>query len=915
MTLEEKLGQLLMIPFYGGFTPTEDDEFRELMRQVKQNRIGGLMLATRPGPIGLLRSRAYPSAMLINALQETAQVPLVVAADFERGTPMRLEEGTSFPHAMAVAATRNPADAYTVGRVTSVEARATGVPWIFAPVADVNSDPENPIINMRSFGEEPERVAEFVAAYIRGVEENGGLSTAKHFPGHGDTRTDSHLDLPTVNSDLNRLQAVELKPFRAAISAGASTIMMGHLAVPALEPDANLPATLSRNITTDLLRRKMGFEGLVITDSLDMGGVARHYAPAEAAVRSVLAGSDLLLVPGMADAALAGLREAAASGRLPMTRIDDAVKHVLEAKARVGLHKGGRVNVNLLAGVLGRPEFGRAAADIAGRGVTLLRDMARLIPLDATRPLRALLVAIAGDSDPRPGLDFERELHWRADSLEVLRFDTRFASIESLRMPAENTYDLAIVTLFVRVADRKGSVALPEEQVAAVHRLLASRKPVLVVCFGSPYVIRAFPEANTWLAIFSTADVAQRAAGRAIFGQTAIGGRIPVSVPGTVSMGDGIDVAANAMQLAPADRATNAKLARACALLDQAVADGAFPGGVLAVGHCNRLALKPFGTQGYESRAAKVDADTIYDAASLTKAVVTATLAAMLEESGQLDLDAPIARYLPEWAAGPNADWRAEVTASHLLTHTSGLPAYQEYFRKIKGEGEIVKRALWEPLVYRPGTQSIYSDIGFIALGEIIRRLTGKPLDQLARERIFAPLGMINTMFRPSKALRGRIAPTERDSALRKRLVHGEVHDENAWAMAGVAGHAGMFSTGADLAVFCQMLLNGGIYSHQRLLRRKTVTKFTLSSALAPDMRTFGWIVPTEKSSSGRHFSARSFGHTGFTGTSIWIDPEKHLFVVLLTNRVNPTRENDRIQRVRPALHDAVVEGLGLAAR
>jgi CubicO group peptidase (beta-lactamase class C family) len=268
---------------------------------------------------------------------------------------------------------------------------------------------------------------------------------------------------------------------------------------------------------------------------------------------------------------------------------------------------------------------------------------------------------------------------------------------------------------------------------------------------------------------------------------------------------------------------------------------------------------------------------------------------------------------LPRWALWQNVEWRARVTVRHLLTHTSGLPAHREYFRTVKARQGIVAWALAEPLDYEPGTQSVYSDLGFIALGEILEQVTGKRLDELARERIFAPLGMKDTMFCPPKSLGGRIAPVEDDSGFRGRPIHGEVHDENAWMMGGAAGHAGMFSTAPDLAVFCQMILNGGIYAHRRLLRRETVLKFTAPETLSNGTRTLGWNVPTPGSSSGRHFSARSIGHTAFTGGSIWIDPERQLFVVFLTNasgrnRLNP--ENDKIKKVRPALHDAVVARL-----
>ena len=340
------------------------------------------------------------------------------------------------------------------------------------------------------------------------------------------------------------------------------------------------------------------------------------------------------------------------------------------------------------------------------------------------------------------------------------------------------------------------------------------------------------------------------------------------------------------------------------------------------------VAIHAFGKQTYDADGVAVTADTIFDAASLTKPVVTGSLIAMLSETGQIDLDAPVARYLPEWSAGPNPEWRAKVTVRHLLTHTSGLPAHRDYYKTLKTRREIVAHALAEPLAAEPrssavagaslqrpgGSASEYSDIGFILLGEIIERVTGRPLDELAAERIFGPLGMHDSMFRPRASLKTRIAPTERDADFRKRLMQGEVHDENAWAMGGVAGHAGMFTTAADLAAFCQMMLNGGIYGHQRLLRRSTVEQLTTAEAVSGNTRTLGWMMRTAESSSGRYFSSRSFGHTGFTGTSIWIDPEKHLFVVLLTNRVYPTRDNNQMQQVRPAVHDAIVTGLGIAA-
>jgi beta-N-acetylhexosaminidase len=913
MTLEEKIGQLVMVACYGGFCPVESEEFLRLARHVEENHIGGLIIANRRGALGIERSQVYPTAALVNALQSRARIPLLVGADFERGTAMRLQEGTSFPEAMAVAATGHPEDAHTMGRITALEARAAGVHWIFAPVADVNSNPGNPIINIRSFGEDPRRVGEFVAAFVRGVEENGGLATAKHFPGHGDTDQDSHMDLPTVTGDRARLERMELAPFRDAIQAGVSSVMTGHLSVPALEPDDSVPATLSQKIVTDTLRQQLEFEGLVVTDDLDMGGVTARYSSGEVAVRSILAGSDVLLAPPTPDAAIAALREAADSQCLPHTRIDEAVERILRAKARLGLQKSKTVDLEGLGKVFARPEYARVAQDIADRGVTLLRDTPKLLPFDATRPMRALLVAVAGDPDRAPAESLENEVRRHVDELQTVRCDTRYSSVDRLELlPPEDSYDVMIVALCVRYADRKGTVSLPRDMGTAVHKLLATDKPVVVVCVGNPYLVGQFPEAKTWLAVLGVSDVAQRAAGRALFGQVAIGGRIPVSVPGVVAAGSGLDVPANPMELA-VSASMDAKLAPAYALLDRAVADRAFPGGVLAVGLGGQLVVHAFGRDSYDSGAASVLPETIYDAASLTKAVVTTTLAAMMVEGARLDLSATVARYLPEWAAGPQAAWRTRVSVRHLLTHTSGLPAHREYFKSAHTRGDVLALAMAEGLEYEPGAKSVYSDIGFILLGEILERLMGQPLDRAAEERIFAPLGMMNTMFNPPAAMRAKIAPTENDTKFRKRLLRGEVHDNNCWVMGGVAGHAGIFSTAGDLAVFCQMMLNGGQYAHRRLLKRATVAQFTAADSLSANTRTTGWNVPTPNSSSGQYFSPRSFGHMGFTGTSIWIDPDRQLFVVLLTNGIHPTGQNEGIVRFRPHAHNAVVQALGFA--
>ena len=940
MSLEEKVGQVLFTTYHGSLTSTDSEAYAEMMHDVNELHVGGFINITHGSPLGYVKSQAYPTAVLTNQLQSKSKLPLLFGADFERGTAMRLDEGTSFPTAMALAAGGNPKDAYAMGKTTALEARAVGIQWIYAPVADVNNNPGNPIINTRSFGENPARVAEYVSEFVRGVQENGGIATAKHFPGHGDTAADSHIDLPVIKADRERLDHLELVPFRAAIAAGVGSIMTGHLSVPALEPDPNTPATLSSRILTDLLRKQLGFEGLLVTDAMDMGGITVRYAPGDAAVRAFVAGADALLMPPVPEAAYDALLAAAKSGQITQERLDSSVRRILLAKAKLGLDKNRLVDVDALNAKFGRTAWQAEGQEISDRGITMLRDTPHRLPLDGTKPIRALLVSLYADPEPYPGEDLERELRDRCDSLIALRADTRFVKADTLKLPPADQYDVVILALFVRVSDRKGDVDVPADQLPLINEIYKEGKPVITVGLGSPYLIEKFPQAGTWLSVFGISDVAQISAARAIFGQIPVQGHLPVTIPGVeLKTGYGMEVAANPMTLQAMDLRGEAQLRPAFEEVEKAIADKAFPGATMAVGYRGKVSLHAFGKLSYDADSPATRIDTMYDLASLTKVVATTTLVEKLVEGdfpSPLDLDAPIERYLPEWIDGPQGEgpnkvvvrnlkelsdwkdsrqiaWRHKVTVRHLMTHTSGLPPFKEYWRTSTGKADSLRMIFAEPLEYEPGTKVEYSDLGIILMAEIVQRLTGKPLDELAHESIFGPLGMKNTMYRPPKNLWPEIAPTEVDNQLRHRLVQGEVHDENAYAIGGVSGHAGVFSTSPDLAAFCQMLLNGGVYAHQRVLRRATIAEFTVPQALAQNTRTLGWVVPTEGSSSGHYFSARSYGHTGFTGTTIWIDPDRQLFVVLLTNRVNPTRENHKIAEVRPAVHDAVMKGLGLA--
>ncbi|MCH8948408.1 MAG: hypothetical protein IH789_12425 [Acidobacteria bacterium] len=506
LTLEEKVGQLLMVPYFGAFSNNESEEFARLSRQVRELHVGGFVVATRPRkPSGIELTGVYALARLTNRLQQLARTPLLVAGDFERGASFRVHPTTVFPHNMAVGATGDPKYAEALGRAAAIEARALGVHWVLAPVADVNNNPENPVINIRSFGEDPEQVAAMVAAFVRGCEENGALCTAKHFPGHGDTATDSHLSLPVIAVDRARLDAVELAPFRAAIAAGVSTIMPGHLIVPALEPDPQLPATFSSALLTDLLRRELGFDGLIITDAMAMNAIAENYWAGEAAVRAVEAGVDVILMSPQPEVAFAALKRAVESGRLTQTRLDESVRRILEAKARLNLHHSTQVELNRLEAVLASPEFEQQALEAADRGITLLRDHAGLLPLDSTRPRRGFLLLLAADANAFPGRVLEKEIESRVDSLLTVRADPLYFTPEEVELPSPDLYDWSMVAVFVRVASGKGDLGFPDELAELVERVLADGKPTVLVILGSPYLAERFPDAGTVLATFSTA--------------------------------------------------------------------------------------------------------------------------------------------------------------------------------------------------------------------------------------------------------------------------------------------------------------------------------------------------------------------------------------------------------------------------
>ncbi len=904
LDLEAKAGQMVMVRAYGLPLHPDSAEHRSLVEQIETLGVGGLVL---------FRSELGTVPVLLGELQRRAALPLLVAADLERSLAFRFDEGTvSLPSAMAIGATRSEEAARFAGELTAREARAVGIHWILAPVADVNNNPGNPVINIRSFGEEPDLVGRMVSAFVTGARAAGAMTTAKHFPGHGDTSIDSHLALPTIGGDRERLDRVELTPFRAAIAAGVDGVMLGHLEVPALDPTGR-PATLSKAITTGLLREQLGFAGLIVTDALEMKGVDGLWM-GKAAVDAVVAGADVLMLPADPRVAIQSLARAVREGVLTEARLDLSVARILAAKARLDLHLRRGVDPVRARAEVGRPEDVARAGAIARRSVTVVRNEGAILPLHVEEPLRVLHLVLSSDwSNAAIAGIAELEIARRGVEIATRRLGPEIPEAiarELLAAASEHTH--VLVSAFVRVTSSKGTVAMDPSHAALLERLASAGAPLVVVSYGNPYLLEQFPEVGAYVCTFGWETSSQRAAVEVLLGETPATGRLPISIPGLHPSGHGLELPERRLELVPAGAngagLSRAGLAEVDRLLQGYVASGAFPGAVVAIGRGGELAhLAAFGRLAYDDGAAAVTPDTIYDLASLTKVVATTTVAMTLVDEGRLDLDAPVQSFLPRFV-GPGKE---AVTVRHLLTHSSGIDWWAPLYQELRGKEAFLDRIYGMDLVYPPGTETKYSDLGILLLGEILERAGGRPLPELAATRLFLPLGMTDTGWRPAPELLSRIAPSERDP-WRGRIVHGEVHDENAAALGGIAPHAGLFSTAPDLARFAQMLLWKGVYGHHRIVRRETIELFTRPAGLpAGSTRALGWDTKSlEGSSAGTLFSEKSFGHTGFTGTSIWIDPERDLFLILLTNRVHPTRDNQQIRDVRPAVADAVIRAL-----
>jgi beta-N-acetylhexosaminidase len=544
LTLHDRIAQLLVVRGYGDYPPSDQAEYKRFLRWIQIDHVGGFIVAGRIKDGNIIPAQPFEMAVFINRMQHLAKTPLLVGSDFERGASMRVAETAKFPYLMAFGAARDMNAIRQLGSATAHEARALGVNWVFAPDADVNNNPLNPIINMRSFGEDPAAVAEEVSAFIDGAHSDPNtyvLLSAKHFPGHGDTSQDSHMQLATLDQPKERIESIELVPFRAAIQHGVDSIMTAHLAVPSVEPE-KIPATLSRKVLTGLLKEELGYKGLVVTDALEMQGVASLFSPGEAAVRAIEAGADVLLMPLDPDASIKAIEAAIASGRLTRKRIDESASKVLAAKQKLGLYRGRFVKLDSITDDLQADELDQLAEHVAEKAITLVKDDKHLLP--APTDDGSCLVLLNEYQFTSRGETLVRAVQHGMPAVKV--YVTNSSMPDSV-LSAVATDTAAhckqiYAAAFVTVSANRGSVAMEGGLNAFLNQMVHGPVPVALFSLGNPYLLSSFPDLSTYAAAFSTAASSETAVAKAILGEIAITGKLPVSIPGVAKVGDGIVV-------------------------------------------------------------------------------------------------------------------------------------------------------------------------------------------------------------------------------------------------------------------------------------------------------------------------------------------------------------------------------------
>lgn len=899
-SLRDKVAQLFFVPVEGRFLSQDDHRFKEISDLVSEQHIGGIIF---------MRGDIYGQAVLTNKLQKLSKTPLWITQDMEFGAAMRISGATRFTPAMGVAATGDRRNAFMMGKITAIEAKALGVHQVFAPVLDVNNNPDNPVINVRAFSGDPTIVSEFGTAFIQGVHSENVVSTAKHFPGHGDTDTDSHNELPVLNHDYSRLDSIELIPFKSAIEGGITSIMSAHISFPQISDHPELPGTLDSTILGDILQDSLGFDGLVVTDGLEMQGIASKFSPGRVVVKALNAGADIMLISPDIHTAIDEVVDAVVNGEITEERIDESYRKVLLWKQEYGLFEDrNHVEIDLLDTRINSNYHKAEAERIARESVTVLKNEGDILPIDPTVHKKVLLVSIADDESGSTGSPFVKSIRDYHPEVSFSVFDERSDNADAQKIIEKaKKVDLIIIGSFIGLKFRE-SIQLSRSQSSLVRKLLNTKKPTVLAMFGNPYLVRELSETDVHIMGWANTSLQMQAVAPALFGASEVKGTLPIEIPGMYSIGDGLDFEHTMLRYGKAEETglASKKLYEIDDILREAIRDSVFPGAVAAVVKDGVMIYKEsFGYHDYQKLKAVKDTD-VYDLASITKIVSTTTATMKLVDEEKLSLDDKVSKFIPEF----DTDEKKDITISDLLLHQSGLPAFRVYVDELKDRNSIINAIRNEALINEPGAKYVYSDLGMILLAEIVSMITERGIDGYMRREFYYPMGMYGAYFNPRKVSRwyvNRIPPTEIDTVYRDKLIQAEVNDERAYYLDGVAGHAGLFATADDLAKFGTMLLNEGTYGGREYLSPEIIRQFTTQqSTLSGRGYGFDRKSPSGFTTAGQLASEDTFGHLGFTGTSFWVDREKNMVVILLTNRTYPYRSyGKRISRIRSAVADA----------
>ncbi len=903
MSLEEKCAQMIFPDANSKMFKADTSGRAKLEYLVKELKVGGIVF---------FEGDIYSQAALTNYLQLLADIPLLIASDFERGLGMRLKDAVEYPYNMAIAATREPRFAYLMGYYTAIEGRGIGVHQNYAPVVDINHDYRNPIVNIRAYSDNTELISVFTDSFIKGTKDGNMLTTAKHFPGHGATSLDSHREIPKIELTKEQFEKEDLVPFKTAIRDGVSSIMVGHLGVPAYESNPKLPASISKNVISKLLIKKLGFGGLVVSDALNMHAITKNYDTKTATILCVEAGTDILIYPDDPVLAVNSLIEAVKEGKFPISRIENSVRKILAAKRSLKLDENRFINLNKIDSIVSQKEPRRLAEEIAKKSITLVKDDKNIVPLDLSKYKNVVCITLSdrkAEMTDKNLSTFEKMVNdeFKEIKLERLSRKSKDKDYNDVFKVAQKA-DYIILPTFVNVRSFQGTVDIDKRHQEFINKLIGLNKPMVVLSFGNPYIINKFASVPAYMTSYGAVYFSQKAMFDALFGRAIINGKLPITIPGTdYKFGDGLVRYPKELQAPENGVDKNYNFKEVDSLMNWAIKDSVFPGAVLVVGHKGKIIYeKSFGNFTYDKSSPKITDSTIFDLASLTKVVVTTPIAMQLVKQGLINLEDPVNKYIPTF----KGNGKEKILIKNLLLHNAGLPSYIDFYKKCKTKDEAYGLIDKAELDYEPGKKTVYSDLSMIIMQRIIEKVTGTTLDKYYKQNLIEPLGMNNTMFNPSKKLQQNIPPTEIDKTYRKKTVQGEVHDENAYFLGGVSGHAGLFSNGHDLAIYVQMLLNDGKFNNKQILDAKIIDDWT-NREFTQSERGYGWDVKYgSKPSCGVKFSNKSFGHTGFTGTSIWVDKERELFVILLSNRTYPTRDNNKHIRFRPLIHTAIIDAI-----